>query len=263
MRPIAILGTGPAGLLAAHACALEGKPLAIFGFGERSKIGGAQFLHSAIPGLTGAEPDTLIKYKVAGDAIGYRKKVYGLDPRSTPSWVSFQHREDGDLQPAWNLLEAYDKLWDNYSQSINTGVIDPEWIEKHSGDFKAIISTIPAPALCRSMAGLIPVTHEFISQEILVTDRSILQLEEGTVYYDGTGEHSWYRCSNLFGVGSTEWSTRVNPPYPGLQKILKPVRKSCDCYEDILRMGRYGAWNKGELTHDAYFRTRAALHAMY
>ncbi|HEY7420289.1 MAG TPA: hypothetical protein VH593_34240, partial [Ktedonobacteraceae bacterium] len=79
-----VLGCGPAGLLAAHACSLNGADVRIFSLKRPSYISGAQYLHQAIPGLSGA-PDGDIMITKVGTREGYAKKVYGNANKAT-SW---------------------------------------------------------------------------------------------------------------------------------------------------------------------------------
>jgi hypothetical protein len=256
VKPIAVLGTGPAGLLAAHGVGLTGKPVAVFGLGQKSVISGAQFLHTAIPELTQPdEPDTEVNFLYSGTPQGYKEKVYGTDPNHQPSFVSFDNLKTS--QPAWNLCAIYDYLWESFGERSNQVHINHEWLEENKDSFEAIISTIPALHLCRSMG-----QHVFVSQEVFIGDFCMKEkLPDNTVYYEGTREISWTRCSRLFGIGGTEWSPAFTPrpPYQ-VVSVRKPIRMNCDCYPEVIKVGRYGAWKKGELTHDAFFKSLRALN---
>lgn len=262
MKPIAILGVGPAGLMAAHACVLQGKMVALFSRGDmdtmpiKSKLGGAQFLHMPIPGINDVEkPDAEVRYVLCGTAAGYRRKVYGDNP-AVP-FVSMENVRHDQTQKAWNLQATYDLLWEALvaSTKVNVEHIGPQWIDKalEGGWFETILSTVPAPALCRSAAGLNGKPHLFAVQSVSIATTCVLDnLPDNHVVYDGTSERSWYRCSRLFGIGGTEWSGIV-PPYGNLIKVSKPVRTTCDCYAgQVVRLGRHGTWTKGVLTHDAF-----------
>lgn len=264
MKPIAIFGVGPAGLMAAHAVGLAGRPVALFSMpGEggaitKSKLGGAQFLHDPLPGINDEdEPDANIIYECYGTVDGYRKKVYGDDP--TIPFVSMEKVTHGKTQPAWNLQRTYDALWELLSAERANGVsINPMWIEEVIDKewFDAIISTVPAPSICRAHAGLLGEHHLFVSQEISIANECIWEgIPDNRIVYNGDPEYSWYRCSRLFGQGSTEWSN-IEPMTSELVRVRKPIRTTCDCYEGIItRVGRYGAWTKGLLTHHAFVET--------
>lgn len=249
MKPVAILGSGPASLLAAYAVGLSGKPIAIFSQGQKSVIGGAQFLHMAIPELTSAEPDATITYEVHGDEAIYRQKVYGMMP---VPFTSFGGVQDGMTQPAWHMQGAYERLWMEFKDSMNDAQVSPAWVDENAGNFQAIISGIPRPALCRSMHGEGAQRHDFLSQKIRIADHCILDgLKDNTVRYEGTRDFSWYRCSKLFGHGGTEWTDTMHPPMETVE-VTKPIRALCDCFPEIIRVGRYGKWAKGVLIHDGF-----------
>lgn len=253
MKPIAILGSGPAGLLAAHALGLVGYPMAIFSKPEKSVLGGAQFLHIAIPELTSTDPVAMIDIDATGDAATYRQKVYGDDP--TVPFVSFPE-EPHSQQPAWNLQTAYDQLWDIFGDSVTPADINPDWFDRNAQQFDLIISTIPLAHICRARAGLINEVHHFNAQKVWVATEAIRDINDNTMVYDGTAERSWYRMSRIFGAGSTEWSDLGPlPPYGDKRMLLKPIHTTCTCYPDVVKVGRHGSWKKGVLTHHAFVET--------
>lgn len=273
MKPVAILGSGPAGLMAAHAFLLEGKTIAIFtapdktGEPKKSKLGGAQFLHAPLPHINKTEEAVPIRYRVRGDALTYRHKVYGGDPNIP--FVSMEGLEDGKMQPAWNLQETYDRLWAVLSDSLTVEVIDRDWMTKvvEEEKFSSILSTIPAKTLCQTLEPLFPgeKSHAFISQKIRIWDECIFdgEIQDNTVYYNGDLKYSWYRCSKLFGIGSTEWSSLgPKPMLPGLIEVEKPLRTNCICWPTVHRLGRNGTWTKGVLTHHAFEKAQEIARAL-
>lgn len=274
MKPIAILGAGPAGLMAAHAVALSGKPIALFTKGDasggplRSKLGGAQFLHEPIPMVNDAEPDGVITYRLRGNVQTYRLKVYGKDPNIP--FVSMEGLEDGKEQPAWSLMETYDALWELLSADrANVEDITPAWLDSvlEKDWFSLVINTVPLTQLCLSYQGLVTDDpgHAFISQRIVIHNECILEdLGDNSVFYSGDLSQSWYRASRIFGVGSTEWSAlSPQPPLPGLVTARKPIKTTCSCYEDqVIRLGRHGSWTKGVLTHHAFNKARRIMEEM-
>lgn len=263
MKPVAILGTGPAGLIAAQAVAMAGHPIALFGVADddgkikRSEIHGAQFLHKGVPGATNIAPDATVTLTGVGDAETYRAKVY---PDVKVPFVSF--RPDTRTEPVWRMEDAYDRLWDLLSaDSANVQEVTPAWLDeaKEAGWFSAVISSIPAPALCRRIPG-----HDFRYQEISVLDKCMLEsLDDNTVFYDGTEDRSWYRTSKLFGHGSTEWSglapAGLFEEDTVFTSIPKPIATTCDCFPDIMRVGRMGTWTKGVLAHQVFEEVTGAL----
>jgi len=255
MLQVAIIGCGPAGLLTAWA-ALESRA-AVTIFSEHDKmsvLGGAQYLHMAIPGITQQEPEATIQYIYRGDADTYRHKVYG---QTRVPFVSFGvKREDQD---AWSLRDAYERLWLTFSAThLNEVRAGPDWLDDIKSDFHHVFSTVPLKFICRS-----PWLHQFHTQDIYIsTDPDVHDyVPDNTIIWDGTWLRSWYRTSNLFGVHGTEWSGRTKPPYPELITDRKPISTSCNCWDDtnVVLVGRRGEWRKGVLTHHAYLKARELL----
>lgn len=254
-KPIAILGCGPAALMAAHACAIREKLFVIISRPIRSRIGGAQFLHRPIPGATPEMPDGHITYRLEGDPGIYQTKVYG---KMDVPFVSMAAIEDGQEVPAWSLERLYSNLWEFFGPGVNDYVVDPLWLEKVKDDFSLIISSIPLRYLCWPRAN-----HQFIQSRCRILNYAISpNLKENTVMYDGTMDRSWYRQSLIFGTGSTEYPESINPPLGPLVWANKPVWSNCDCWPDIVKIGRHGRWEKGILSHDGFYRTMEALDAM-
>lgn len=278
MKPVAILGTGPAGLMAAHACALKGMPFSVFSLPDKhghvhaSRIGGAQFLHTAIPTLTEDEPDFVLTYRLNGDPDGYHRKVYGGNPQVP--FVSMSGLEDGERQAAWNLRKIYDKMWTGIcgkdGHSVTPMKVDAaalrEWLEKDL--WSIVLSTVPRPSLCLTHAGLVDRTpHGFLSQTIHILNDTDYNIPFNEIHYDGSPERSWYRASNINGIMSTEWSEDALPRYAKSEavSVRKPISHTCDCWTDDPRVvfaGRFGKWQKGVLVQDGFVQMWQALESL-
>lgn len=257
---IAILGSGPAGLFAAHAAAEAGHDFQIFSLGKKSHLNGAQYLHEPIPGLT-LHPGTQISYRLHGTVEEYRQKVY-QDENVTVSPEILA----GD-QLGWDIRDTYDVAWERYSSAIADRIINRYRVPQLMSVHDLVISTIPARRICDSSR------HRFLSRRTwAIGDAPALgvqcpvEVAGGTVVCDGRAETLWYRASNIFGFRTVEWpfsafseANRGMPPNATL--VEKPISTDCDCWGDkVLRMGRYGAWNKTELSHMAFYRTREYLN---
>ena len=276
MKGIAILGTGPAGMMAAHAVTLSGRPFSLFslpgkdGNVHASRIGGAQFIHKPVPLLVDENnPDFVVRYNLLGTEAGYRKKVYGDNPHVP--FVSYGNVHDGETQPAWNLRRIYGNMWETIAgngQSVNvekiTGSMLSGWLEEEMWDF--VISTVPLSSICLGHEGLTPNLHAFLSQEVFLHNDDYANVsEENVIIYNGEKEPSWYRASNLQGFQSAEWSQLSQVP-PWLQsqaiRVSKPIAHSCDCWagrENLYTAGRFGKWQKGILVHDGFTVAAQAL----
>ena len=258
MKRAAVLGSGPAGLLAAHALVREHNitPV-IYARGPRSVIHGAQFLHVAIPGIVAPEPDAAVKFEHWGVCEEYAMKVYG-DAAAPCSWRAF-----GDEVPIWSMQSAYDELWMTYKdlvKAVDLTSAEIAWIEDR---YDLIISTIPAEALCTSTV------HNFEQATVWVTDRAQDGVPvDNCIVLNGVYGEPWYRSSNIMGYGSTEWpGTLFDYQMSELStdqrvRVTKPLRTDCDCRPEIVRAGRFGEWKKGVLVHDAYNKVKETLNAV-
>lgn len=267
---VAVLGCGPSGLLAAHACRMRGVPVVILSRKQKSPLGGAQFSHIHIPmELDDDQPEAKITYKVTGDADGYQEKVYG--PQRVP-FVSFGNVYDGKIVPAWSLRKLYDRLWDKYESDIVDVDLDPMRVARLIVGFDVVFSSVPLKRIC--FGNVDPgIGHWFRDQPVRIANEAIdPSLPDNTIWYEGSKDKSWYRMSKIFGVGSTEWgSSGQLPPVEGLMTVNKPISTNCTCHtmmqssEDELqptsfvKVGRFGTWSKGELTFHAFNRATDTL----
>ncbi len=261
MSKVAVLGCGPAGLLAAHAVVQEGHDLVIISPKRKSMIGGAQFIHEAIPGLTLSRPDVRVTFHKEGEGPKYQTKVYGDTPVPFVSWDGV---EDGKVQDAWFMQEIYAYLWEVFHPAINDTTVTTEGMVNVLKDFDLVLSSAPLPSVCRSMAtrfGPCRFTHVLIN----VLNGHHDHLEDNTIWYDGTDDHAYYRASKINGLSSAEYGTssRVPPgtsPFP----LRKPIATTCECWkqEGVVRIGRMGEGRKGVLVHDAYRVAREAVRAL-
>jgi len=251
---VAILGCGPSGLLAAHACAMNDVPFVIISDRPtKSRLGGAQYSHIPIPGIHNVdEPEAMLTYIVRGDADTYQKKVYGS--QRVP-FVSFGNVKDGLKVPAWALDGMYDSLWKLYGEKVVVHAVSPDRVKGLRRGFDLMFSSAPLINMCMGTVD-VSVQHQFRSQPIrLINETLDPSLPDNTILYDGTDEHSYYRMSKIFGVGATEWGAgSPTPPIKDLRDISKPIWTNCDCHKKVIRIGRFGTWEKGELTFHAFNR---------
>jgi hypothetical protein len=247
---VAILGCGPAGLLAAHATRLTGNSFVIYSHMRKSPMLGAQFMHRAIPGLDLQAPQKLV-YMLHGQYDGYRQKVYGDQDVEFVSPETFS-----GFHEAWSIRQAYELLWNMYSNFIVEATIDHTYVARLLQTHDMVISTIPAQLLCYN-------NHQFIGQQVWVDDTwhgpdtAALFEYYGTtnlVICDGTSVNAWYRTSYIFGHSNTEWPKTKKAPFASHNavKVTKPITNNCNCWPNVVRAGRYGSWMKGILSHEAF-----------
>lgn len=258
---VAVLGCGPAGLFATHALIRKGYDVKVFSLLRKSTMYGAQYLHEPIPYLTPSDEEPVtVHYKLEGEPSDYRDKVYGSIPvKVSPETLTTEHL-------AWDIRAAYDAAWNMYSPIIEDTIITPEWMTG-SSDLKGygtVVSSIPLPTLCRAKDA-----HEFHAVSIWAMgdaprrgQYAPFRPEANTVMCDGTRDRGWYRASNIYGHVTVEWPGGKKPPLPGVAEVLKPIYSNCDCYSHstyrFVKVGRYGVWSKGVLSHQAY-TTASAL----
>jgi hypothetical protein len=249
---VAILGCGPAGLMAAHAANIAGATrVFIHSKRRKSQMYGAQYLHSPIPGMTDVAPVT-VKYHLRGSIEDYRFKVYG-------------HTWEGDVSPedyigehdAWNIRRTYDNLWERYGDMTLNTQISPGWMENFM-DYEGkaldvVICSIPKSAICK-------MGHNFRSQHIWAMGdapeggqfvNDVVLVPNNTVICDGSKTTPYYRASRVFGYATVEWPFGVGP-VDGASLVEKPLDNNCDCWPGVTFVGRYGTWQKDVLSHTAY-----------
>ncbi len=246
---VLILGCGPAGLIAAHAASSHEAVanVRILSKPRKSFMLGAQYLHESIPGVPATEFE--IHYKLVGEVAIYREKVYGKQWDGVVSPEDFIGRH-----PAWDIREAYDWLWATYGEYVREYDVTPQGLKQtlENLDPHITISTVPAPLLCAE-------GHAFGAQNIWSTDRLMVPMSDNTVACVGEWETAFYRQSKIQGYENTEWPSNRKPPITPLWEVTKPTKNNCTCFPNVYRMGRYGRWEKGVLSHSAYSETVNAI----
>jgi hypothetical protein len=155
---------------------------------------------------------------------------------------------------------------------IQRTTITRQWLVNQAwkdqlGSMDLIVWSIPFSTFCLA-------EHGFTVQDIWAQGDApelglycSVAVEPWTIVANGEPSPRWYRASNVFGYKTAEWPVAARPPVEGVVRVRKPIATNCTCWPligsaPVLRVGRYGTWTKGELSHQAYERTRAALEAM-
>lgn len=260
---VIILGSGPAGLMAAQAVVdahtgngrQNSLRMAIISRKQMSPLYGAQYLHQPIPRTTPADSEVTIQYRLDGDVDDYRRKVYGMQWSGTVSPEDLHEEHLG-----WDIRATYRNLWSRWASEITDGEVDPisflRLLENDQPDL--VISTIPRVALCHN-------EHSFGAMEVWAAGdapdlgiRIPYRCPENTVVCNGEDSPSWYRMSRVFGHTTVEWPGNIHRvPIDTAARVKKPTRHDCDCWNDmpVMFAGRYGRWEKGVLSHTAYYDT--------
>lgn len=254
-----VLGAGPAGLLAAHALVSKNHDVVIVSRKRKSELHGAQYLHREIPGLDlGA--GLPIAYRLNGTADAYRSKVYGAG-----ATLGVSPEELGADHFAWNIRLAYGKLWEMYREFISDEMLDAHRLFSLLSRLKPefVVSSLPAPALCDK-------GHSFTSQRVYAIGDApergvycpVKNIPLNTVVCNGEPDPSWYRASYVYGYRTAEWPYSSPPSRWRAAEVVKPLHNDCDCWPGVLRVGRYGAWQKGVLSHSAYESVLEAISVL-
>lgn len=268
-KRVVILGCGPAGLFAAQAAFESGANVTIISKMRRSEMYGAQYLHTAIPGISSVEDRFRVEYRLEGDLDDYLKKVYGpvIPERSAITRESLVGTYD-----AWDIRRAYNRAFDTYFSSIHNHEVSADTMRSLLMESRPalLISTIPAPSLCT-----VPDLHAFDVRRVWAIgdapERGIFAprpfTDPNLILYNGESSPGWYRASNIAGYYAVEWPEDTKPPIPEVAPVDKPVATTCDCWmrwkrSKVIRLGRYGAWNRHGHSHQAYWRTLTTLKEM-
>lgn len=255
---VVIFGSGPSGLLAAHAARSAGvgySDIDIYSLGEKSKLFGCQYLHKPIPGITNEDWFVDVSYKLVGSEAMYMRKVYGDQrvPSVSPEDLGSEHR-------AWDIRSAYDELWSQWKRRTIRAQISGDvmqdadfgaWIDKQD----VVINTIPRHIWCTNSKHTFSATDIWAIGDAPELGRYVpfKAAEDNSVVCNGSHDVGWYRISRVFDHNTIEWPIRRKPPIQGIAKVQKPTGTDCDCWEGrVAFFGRYGEWKKGVLAHQVF-----------
>ena len=259
MKKVAVLGCGPAGLTAAHVAIELGHDVTIISRKEKSRLYGAQYLHHPVLPERESIRSAIVQYELNGHPDAYRLKVYpeGYSGPVSPELLPKFH-------PAWDIRKTYDILWLTYNSLIDNTTITPDWPSSPEiAAYDEIISTIPR----RVWAKTDQEREQFQTERIwAIGDAPDLDQRapfrphsDNVVLLDGTPDVSWYRLSQVFGHATIEWPGHLRrPPINGVVSVRKPL-STTHRGPDFTFMGRYGKWQKGELTSDVFEQTKELL----
>lgn len=266
MLRVAVLGCGPTGLLAAHAVALSGHEPTIFSNKRKSHLFGSQYLHEPIEGIIDQDEGVEVHYVTNGTPEEYRRKTHGK------WWDGIVAPEDFETEHmAWNIREAYDRLWQKYVKQIHhyifeevedgydqfTTLFNEASYDLRLPRFDLVVSTVPRTLwkmpgeqfiFSEGWAlGDAPENGQFVPYEC----------PENTIICDGTKDISYTRLSRVFGHTTVEWPHHATrPPFEGVSKVTKPLRyipaEVSNPANEMLHVGRYGEWKKGIVVTDAF-----------
>lgn len=254
-----VLGAGPAGLMAAWAMRQQGVDVRVFSIPVKSKIGGAQYLHNRILGITPDDYDLELDFVHLGSAEEYARKAHA-NPNEDSSWERMPH----GVTSGWSIRAAYDRLWTEFAEDIHDIKVAPHlvlgWIKAY--DF--VVSAIPLPSLC-----LHPDRHTFRNERHWIYQSEMNLIPDNTVVYNGLPidqassdfdlpRNWWHRGSRFENLEFLE-STHELLSIPRRVLTTKPRGTDCDCMPQVIRVGRYGRWDPQTLSDSAYWDVREML----
>lgn len=249
---IAILGSGPSGLFAAHAAIGLGCNVRIFSKQQRSRIQGTQFLRREIPGLTG-DP-FLLEYKLVGDPALYSEKVGG----DTKDLVD----ASGDLLfttvKAWDIHAAYSAAWSEYGRIVEPREIENDVPEDILRWADLVISSIPAWELCQTDEHLFYHKTIWTLPFVKAFGPFADPKADDLVVCSGYKMDWWFRQSKIHGVESTEFHDEDHLPN-GTTEVMIPNNTNCDCHPEIMRVGRAGTYDMKVFADQAFWDVQEFL----
>lgn len=221
----AVLGTGMAGMVAAHAVRNfdPSAEIVIYGVNREPTPTGARWYERAIPDVN--VMSRMVTTESAGDPQNYGVKLGG------PVSEYFRARPDF---LAFNYWDANYKLWDQYQDNIIQLDPDFEMIQKSSwDDCDFVINTAPRPNFYdRSEHGMFAATRHWRidegrnANEATNPYRNVLpgNQDKHLMIFDGTEDSSWFRITQVFGLMSVEWGFHQKPPIAGAYVEILPLQ---------------------------------------
>ena len=284
IKPVAVLGCGPSGLLAVHTCRQNGIPAFAFSKGaEKSVIYGAQYLIKPVGGVTFSQSMISHKLRPSATMQEYLAKTHGEYLSHDQIKQEFQHFDISE-HAGWDIRKAYKRLWylyGSYVRPLNLVVpvkrghaIDSFLNHIDVSQFSLVISTVPRK-LWRQPGDEFVYSQGWATSGTLA-DTITLGFPNNHVAYDGSGDVHWNRASRIFGFSTVEWPWNNGnlPPYGNeesraqIAKIVKPLRHKVSCQNGEALIdggppwvfaGRYGAWEKKYFATDVIDITTRAL----
>jgi len=251
MKSVAILGCGPAGMLAAHAAERVGWEPYIYSHKVKSRIPGSQYLHQPIPGATQQYPENTVQYMRMGNEQDYAMKVYG-DPSRPTGWEHYDKK-----YPSWNVPKMYDLLWNRFENRVNDCELgDFERVREIALGHDIVITTLPAQVLCHKQQ-----EHKFdgVPYWIKELELNAIDVHRDVVVYNGLPFDRWYRWSILGGRHSIESCDPIFSDGEGVTAGTKAVWTTCDCWPTFIRAGRWAEWRHGVLLHHCFIKCEYEL----
>lgn len=248
MTNVAVLGSGIAGLLAAHSAIVNDANVDLYidqmAAASESRIATPPYLSSE-PFGTGIEPAPL------------RIGSWGSEPYDYAAWaVKFHGLQDpfdwpGDqprlnpraIVPIWGLAAVSDAIRKRVRPNIiEVRNIDARFLvgQLPISNYDYIFNTLDADRLCIR-------DHTFAANEYHASHgfAANLPCPDNTILLASGDNPSWSRLTNMFGGKYIEWGVDARkPPIPDIHSKLQPAHNNCSCWSDFIRIGPAAQWSR-------------------
>jgi hypothetical protein len=252
-KEIVIFGTGIAGLLAGKAAIEEGWFPTFYDRDYRKKAitSGLHYLHDncGIPAREYVVNNYVVSKGSESIGIQYCKKIFGCINNTA---LNNSLTDLPEQNTFYDMREIYSDLYDSLQEYFAPEPLNVDCDNAWNFDVP-IISTIPLPLLfpninCRS--------EKVFYKEGIAASRT----DKNYVVYNTISSDDWYRTSSIMGYQCTEYINDVPDSKPMYKIITANVDRDriLDDY-NILLIGRYGAWDRKFLAHNAYYTTQRVL----
>ena len=255
---VAIVGAGMIGHLAAKACFDNGIYPQVFSHDEGKPGFGVRYLHDAcgLP-LSHIEietafyvgPQEILRFKEADleeMAEEYAKKT-GASRTNNSVHRSVEKVKAYDWYDAWGLLQGL---------HVNKIFVNNGFMKRLSREFDLVVNTAPlwtvypkAVPHCKYremyVSGGAPVSY--MNELTDFAPNVIVYNVMPNVRPDG----AWTRYSRIDGVDQTEWLEPVVGSHP-VVKVDGQAKFGLH-QDNVLLVGRYGAWDSTYMAHQAYY----------
>lgn len=261
---IAVIGAGPAGLLAAWGIREAGGKPVIYDRDpayQPGRIFSLQYLHEPC-GLLNLRSMRL-RYEVDG-AYPSREtdaeerlilqRMYNVKLGRNPIEENSTRFLTEGPQEVWSLKDAYERLHKTFEKDLKTADLSIADIFKMTEEYAGVINTAPLDKLMPGVPW--PVRTYFIRHDFTPVEKH----PEDTCVYNLDPNTPWYRATRLDGGTATEyWRIPHGAVAPDkvsqfrvLRKVVSPTHGWFPTPSNFLMTGRWGSWDPKKLTHDAY-----------
>lgn len=256
MIKVAIVGSGPAGCIAAWACHLAGVDAAVYtNTLTPSPAPGAQYLHSpfVLPWDTAIDPVD-ITYVKMGTREDYSEKIYGpgFDPSDT-SWDRFP----SGVVKGWPLHKIYEMIHGIFLPRFVIADVGRakmwELLEEHD----IVFNTSPGHQFTLDLFPEMNTESVWIKTN---HDKFDPHASTGLIVYEGSLSVPHYRYSFLEGRESWEYPEDYGDPGCGAILVKKPLYLHSPMMDPrIIPIGRFGKWQKGVLVDSVFGEVSRAI----